>query len=117
MEDPQKSGARIKDLVCDIPFFFDLIRYIILGGTKKLNLEALNAVGKENKKILDIACGTCNLTELITAEDYTGIDIHELFLQKAKSRFPKRKFMKMDGTDLKFRNKSFDKVIIMNFLH
>lgn len=109
--------TKIKDNIFDFPSLFNTARYIVVGGKSKLNKEIFKAVSpKEGENIIDIGCGTCEFSELINL-DYTGIDMNESFLKKAKKRFPKRKLIRMDAKKLDFKNNSFDKGLIMNFLH
>lgn len=108
---------KIKDKIFDLPSLFNTARYIVVGGKSKLNKEIFDAVSpKKGENIIDIGCGTCEFSELIDI-DYTGIDMNESFLKKAKKRFPKRNLIKMDAKKLNFKDNSFDKGLVMNFLH
>ncbi len=108
---------KIKDKIFDLPGLFNITRYILVGGKKRLNKEIFSAVKpRKEDKVLDIGCGTCEFSELIKSR-YTGIDLNKSFLRKAQKKFPERYLLKMDAKTLNFKNNFFDKVLIMNFLH
>ena len=107
----------IKDKIFDFPILFDTVRYIIVGGMKKLHKEILEAVNpKEGASILDLGCGTGNLSAPI-GYGYIGIDLNNNFLEKARRKYPHKTFIEMDVKELNFKNDSFDKVMMMNLLH
>ena len=108
---------KIKDKIFDLPLLFNTIRYILVGGKSRLNKEIFDAIKpKEDEKILDIGCGTCEFSELINSK-YIGIDLNKSFLKKAKKKFPDRILMEIDAKNINFGKKSFDKILMMNFLH
>ena len=84
---------------------------------KKVILSALvNNIKTQKNKILDIGCGNgyfINEIKKITLEcdleqNYFGIDISEVAIEKAKNHYPGITFEQMDATALTFPNNFFD---------
>jgi len=71
----------------------------------------------ENKKILDVGCGTGIATDFFKCQ--VGVDPSEKLLEIAKRKFPKIKFIKAKAEKLPFKDDEFDAVIsvtaIQNF--
>jgi len=71
----------------------------------------------ENKKIVDVGCGTGIATNFFNCE--IGIDPSEKLLYIARKKFPKIKFIKGKAEKLPFRDNEFDAVVsltaIQNF--
>ena len=77
-----------------------------------------------NEKILDVACGTGVLEELIIKErpsqSMTGVDISENMLHVAKRKlaaYPGVAFFRAGATDLPFADDTFDLVVCANSFH
>ncbi len=72
-------------------------------------------VPKKRGKILDVACGkgatTRHLLKYYRPEQVTGINISEKQLQICRENAPGCTFIKMDATELKFPEASFDNMI------
>ncbi len=72
---------------------------------------------KENKRILDVGCGTGIATAFFKCD--TGIDPSEKLLEKAEEKFPGTLFIECAAEDLPFEDNEFDAVIsvtaIQNF--
>ena len=66
-------------------------------------------------EILDVGCGTGFLLDLfngqIAPEDYTGIDISERMLERARLKYPGHEFKRADMVDLPLGDESVDLVI------
>jgi SAM-dependent methyltransferase len=64
-------------------------------------------------KVLDAACGYGRLSELFT--DYTGIDISETFISRAKELYPNKEFVCADlAKEVQYPSKYFDWVIAVS---
>ena len=64
-------------------------------------------------KILDLGCGPCNITELLLEQgiDVTPLDvINRSFVKKINPII-------YDGANIPFKNKYFDKVLLLSVLH
>lgn len=65
-------------------------------------------------KILDVGCGcakNCAYINKFKGFYCIGIDLSDNMLKEAKKRNPSCEVMKMDMTELKFRNESFDGIV------
>ncbi len=65
----------------------------------------------KNSRVLDLGCGAgVPISKFLVDNGYkiTGIDFSDGMLKLAKKNVPKAKFMKMDMTNMKFKENSFD---------
>ena len=69
---------------------------------------------KSSDCILDVGCGTGKYA--IFSCKYFGIDSNEDYINYAK-KYHQGTFLKMDGTDLKFSDNTFDFVVNISTLH
>ena len=99
-----------------IPRLFDFwLRFN--DGFRKTTLKKNFAVNIDDKKVLEIGCGTGNISVIFPQECYTGIDIFPDYIKYAKEKFPGRKFLVMSGSKLDFKSESFDYVLLSCVLH
>lgn len=70
----------------------------------------------EYNNILDIGCGSGILSPLFNHKDYTGIDISKEYIDYAKKKY-KRNFEVMDAAALRFRDSSFNNILIFGLIH
>lgn len=103
----------------DNPFFYDLsqkvLSLIAFGNTGIPNCLKNNIPA--NAKILDVGCGTARYAKLFPEANYTGVDISQEYIKKAKKQFPDKTFMVMDAAELKFENQTFDAVFAVGMFH
>lgn len=68
----------------------------------------------EKAKILDLGCGTGRLLGVFQKKGFsiTGLDLSEKMLEIAKKNFPQIKFVKSDMRKTRFKNNSFDALIV-----
>lgn len=57
-------------------------------------------------KVLDAGCGYGRISEYI--EDYTGVDFAKCFIDKAREKYPNKKFVQSKLENLPFKDKEFD---------
>jgi len=95
---------------------------IILRKIVELNFRKQKQVIKkyfsvtESDKILDLGCGTGELSVFFPAQNYTGIDIDPKNIKYATSHY-KGKFLVADGKDLPFPDNSFSKILVVGVFH
>jgi len=90
---------------------------------KRAVLDALAPV--EDRKILEIACGTGRFTALLAERgaDIVGLDISSAMLQQGRERAQsagvadRLEYMRGDAARLPFSNDHFDAVFAMRFFH
>ena len=74
-----------------------------------------------NMKVLELACGTGEFTEILAdfVGEYIATDFSEAMVCKGRGKSQKRnvEFMVEDATNLTFEANSFDAVLIANSLH
>ncbi len=77
--------------------------------------EFLRASITKDSKVLEVGCGEGRSLKDIfdITKDLTGIDNAQEAIDDAKNNLPEIKFLKADGKDLPFEDKSFDFVICM----
>ena len=94
-----------------------IVRYVF---SKRLELISEILPEKPSLKILDAGCGEGHLIERLIKKlkqhSYTGVDITDIALMKAKKRCPSAIIQKMDLYHLDFPDNSFDIVICTEVL-
>lgn len=102
---PQKQWNRVEkqlEHIDDIPEFRAII-------------DNVRATKLKNPSILDIGCSSGYLSEVLRRSGiksrYDGTDYSPSFIDFAKEKYPKIKFMVNDATSLKYKKGSFDIVV------
>jgi ubiquinone/menaquinone biosynthesis C-methylase UbiE len=74
---------------------------------------------KKADKVLDLGCGNGRLSELFDGMeiDYVGIDNSQSLIDKAKNRYPNKKFITSDIIDLPFTDGEFDIIFFIATFH
>ena len=89
-------------------------------GLYRRRIEVLRGWGvlEENASVLDIGCGIGQYATLATGE-YLGIDLNPRYVEYALRRRggPGRSFRCVDVRDLRAEGRSFDVVLMVDFLH
>ncbi|OGS22600.1 MAG: hypothetical protein A2252_03205 [Elusimicrobia bacterium RIFOXYA2_FULL_39_19] len=68
----------------------------------------------DDETLIDIGCGTGRTSNICT--NYTGVDANEQFIKYAIKKHNKT-FFAMDASRLNFKDKSFDKAVILETMH
>lgn len=118
----QKKSLLVKNLFDNIAPIYDLLNNIIsLGLHKKWKSFAVDLLEiKETDKVLDLCCGTGDMTQLILVKNYASIDITAVdfsskMLDQARKRFKNYSnvnIIQADAMNLPFDDDSFDCIII-----
>lgn len=99
------------------PNYFIFLRKVIeLNFRKQKSLIGEVFGNQDEKKVLDIGCGTGEYSNSFKPENYTGIDISSEYISHAK-KTKKGNFLVMDATNLSFPDNSFDVILIAAILH
>ena len=67
-------------------------------------------------KVLDIGCGPGNNVRLFTGADYTGIDINEDYIARARKNQPSLRFLVGDAEEIEWE-RTFDVISFNSFFH
>jgi ubiquinone/menaquinone biosynthesis C-methylase UbiE len=127
IQEPSESYTKIYDFLISRVYDKALKLGLTPIGEQILRMSVYHELKpfiKKDSKILDCCCGTGTLTLLITKLIYKscqvyGVDISYGQIERAKEKndFDNLKFMQMDANNLKFKDESFDIVIISAALH
>ena len=79
-----------------------------------LNYEINNR--SKTIKILDLGCGSGEMSRFFEDLDYKGIDLNSKYIEFAKNIY-KNDFEVMNAQNLKFENNTFDYVVVIGVLH
>jgi ubiquinone/menaquinone biosynthesis C-methylase UbiE len=89
----------------------------VLGDRLKV---AADMVSSNIKSILDIGCGEGHFIRIVLGRypyaKLVGLDISEENMDYAKKLVPKAKFVVGDASELPFRNRSFDCIVLLEVL-
>lgn len=111
------SFKEFKNKVFDLPILFDVVRWCLMGSYHPMFSNLTKFVDhKEGEKVLEVGCGTGIFSKLF-GKDYTGIDFFEGFIKNASNRNPDGKFLVMDANNMTFPKRSFDKILLLSFIH
>lgn len=99
--------------------------FLPFGGENKVRKMLLSNIDfKEEKKILDMCCGTGNTTFVIAKKcnvdtSIKGIDLSEgqIRIARKNNKYSNIDFQVANATDTPFPNNEFDKIIIPHALH
>jgi SAM-dependent methyltransferase len=89
-----------------------------IPGNTKLAQDFINTI-KPGSKLLEVGCGQGRVLLYLIKEkqvDGTGVDINKSAIKTAKERCGGAKFWRMNGTNLKFPDKSFDLVVMTGLI-
>ena len=111
-----KSPQRIQKMFNTIAFKYDFINNVMSLGThqtiKSDCIKRLNI--KPDYKVLDLCCGTGDLTSMIKkyTQNVIGIDFSDKMLEIAREKVKNTEFFQGDATALPFPDDTFDIVTI-----
>lgn len=112
----EKTKNNIREMFNNIAQNYDMLNNIIsLGQHSNIKKQAINKVPlKPNFKVLDICCGTGDITlylfNLVPNGNVIGIDFSEEMLKIAKNRAAGKniQFINADALNLPFKDAEFD---------
>ena len=113
-----KSPEKIKKMFNDIAENYDFLNKVISWGTHKfVKSYAISKLDiKPNTKVLDVCCGSGDLSRIIFAQNSTckiiGIDFSEEMLNIAQKHSKNIQYLQQDATNLNFADNSFDYVVM-----
>lgn len=106
--------------------FYDLIDVIYFRKYESSPRKVVHEIIADNDRILDLCTGTAtnavNIAKKHPGVKVTGIDISKDMLRVAKTKVSREnisniKLYHMDATKMKFKDKSFDKILLSLVLH
>ena len=72
---------------------------------------------KDKEKVLDFGCGNGRFSEIFKKTQYIGVDISSKLIDMAQKKYPRKKFLVIDGLNLPFKDNFFDLVIAIAVFH
>jgi len=97
------------------PLVYNLCQWVLEGDYSSVIAKTVKVA--EEEKVLDVGCGTGYFSPLFNCR-YVGVDLGKEYINYAKRHEnEKRKFYLMDAKNISFPDKSFDKAILVNFIH
>jgi SAM-dependent methyltransferase len=74
---------------------------------------------RPGQRVLDLGCGTGTILQYLPDVDYTGIDLSEEYIRKARSRYPGRGTFHCRRFDESFfiEEQPFDRILAVGLLH
>lgn len=103
--------------IVDYPPILDLVRRIIEANFREEREVIRQEFDSFSGSVLDVPCGTGIFAPLFTDAQYTGVDLGEKYILRARRRFPTKRFLVGDARDLPFPDASFDNILVIGFLH
>lgn len=108
---------KIIDALAGNPKIFIWLRRILENDFKKQKKVVKDYFfGREQKKVIDVGCGTGEFSVFFDPKNYTGIDIEPAYIEYAKKNY-QGKFLVGDATKMPFIDQSFDTAVILGILH
>lgn len=108
---------RLVHKMADRPALWDAARHVIEAGYRGEKAVIRGELGSLQGVVLDVACGTGIYSPLFPDSSYTGVDLSEGYVARARRKYKGKKFLAMDALDLRFAEASFDAVLMVGFLH
>lgn len=95
---------------------FEPVQYLFNGNFWKVFVKKLGKF--ENKRVLDLACGTGEINKFINPSKYLGIDINNFYISYAKKRFKNKRISFQLGniTEINILEK-FDAAFLISAAH
>lgn len=109
--------ASLLQRIIDYPPILDFVRRIIEANFRGEKAVIRRELGDRHGSILDLPCGTGIFAPLFPDASYTGVDLGEKYVLRAKRRHPAKNFLVMDALHLQFPDHTFDSVLTIGFLH
>jgi SAM-dependent methyltransferase len=95
--------VHLKDRILAIPWVYDHVRPLVVGGLDLPELGRFCGIRKTDR-VFDLGCGTAQLLDHFTCEQYLGVDLDAAALEKASRKSSGRvRFMQGDAWDAAYR--------------
>jgi len=114
---PASLGRRLFVRVVENPAVFYYLRTHFYWGTMRRLRRTLDM--RPGERLLDVGCGS-GMGAALTRGMYVGIDTEMVYLRFARRRlhnWPTHTFMAMSALNLAFRDRMFDKAMMLNVVH
>lgn len=108
----------LADRLAETPATFHWLRKLPEANyreTKRRIARVRDELG--DPSVLDLGCGTAEYAELFPTARYLGVDIHPGYIEFAKKRMPKHRFVVADVRTWTGADERFDLVMINGVLH
>src|SRR3989344_7740900 len=95
---------------------YTFLRKIIENNFKAVRKVLINEFYGNTGRILDLACGIGEFSVYFDKDKYVGVDLSEKYIEYGRKKFDKNLIVG-DALKLDFKNKEFDSVLVIGFLH
>jgi demethylmenaquinone methyltransferase/2-methoxy-6-polyprenyl-1,4-benzoquinol methylase len=116
---PEDHARRVREMFARISKRYDLLNHLLSGNIdmrwRRVVTEKLRPLIPANADILDVACGTGDLTVALfenTGARVIGIDFCRPMLELGARKYPQLSFVEGDALQLPFGEAAFDAVTI-----
>lgn len=102
------------------PIYDDVYETLFYETVREMVAKTVLRKGRETIRLLDLGCGTGNLTKFFSGMQHCAIfavDISPDMLRVARDKLKNVKFLLCDVEHLPFRDNSFDAVVGFSILH
>lgn len=82
-----KSLRTWKDRVLALPWIYDVVRPLAVGGLDLQAIASFCGVGSEDR-VFDLGCGTAQLVPYLNCAGYLGVDLDPAAVRRAERRIP-----------------------------
>jgi len=90
----------------------------LIGAERAYRIFAREYVrAAPGQRVLDIGCGTAELSDFLADADYLGLDPNESYLREARSRHPETELVHASFADFDAAPRSFHRVVASGVLH
>lgn len=106
-----------KDRFMAVPWIYDCVRPLVVGGIDHGALARFCAVG-ESDRVFDLGCGTARLAEYLKCQGYLGVDLDaEALKRAARVAGPHARFFHGDHWDALLRDLRPTVVLMIGVVH
>ena len=99
------------------PPLWDAARRLIEANFRSHKKVIARELATTGGAVLDIPCGTGMFSPLFPDSEYTGADLDQSYIARARRQFPRKTFEVRDALDLSYTDGSFAALLVIGFLH
>jgi SAM-dependent methyltransferase len=109
--------STVVDALAARPRAFDALRWVLEAGFVGERRVLARERCDEATRLLDLGCGTGALAGSFSPEGYVGVDVNRRYIERARMKHVRHRFLVMDGLRLAFQPAAFDVVVVGGVIH